>query len=145
MNDDDRGKIRHRDWARRLRDFSGLRFGMITPTDIDGFIDYRNEIFFLIEVKKECAEMPRGQELALERLCDATIRGGVRSFVLVASYRPGPDIDEDIDVANARLMRVRMDCTWKDVDNGITVRRFIDRVLFGAIDIEEAIAPCPAR
>ena len=38
MDDLDRGKIRNRECAGQLKDFSGLRFGKITPTDIDGFV-----------------------------------------------------------------------------------------------------------
>jgi len=40
-----RGKIEHRDRARQIRDFSNLRYGNITPTDIDGLIEYQNKCF----------------------------------------------------------------------------------------------------
>ena len=32
-------------------DFTGLRWGKITPTDIDGFVEIRDKAYVFIEVK----------------------------------------------------------------------------------------------
>ena len=45
----ERGVIRNRQFAQQLRDFSGLRFGKITPTDIDGFMDFGDRLFVVLE------------------------------------------------------------------------------------------------
>jgi len=37
--------------ATQLRDYSGLLFGNITPTDIDGLIEYKNIGYVIIELK----------------------------------------------------------------------------------------------
>ena len=51
MKDADRGKIRDATLIDRLRDFSGLRYGRITPTDIDAFMEFGNKAFVFIEAK----------------------------------------------------------------------------------------------
>jgi hypothetical protein len=67
-----RGVITHRARAKQVIDFSGLRFGNITPTDIDGLIEYHDKCFLLIELKhRNKCELDRGQRLALERLCNS--------------------------------------------------------------------------
>lgn len=66
-----RGAIRNVEHALQVADFTGLRHGNSTPTNIDGFEEFQNRLFVLFEGKHGAAEMPRGQELALERLCDA--------------------------------------------------------------------------
>jgi hypothetical protein len=47
----DRGVIRDVKYASEWRDYSGLCYGTITPTDLDGLIDFRNRLFILIEIK----------------------------------------------------------------------------------------------
>lgn len=45
---ENRGKIQNEEFARRIIDFSGMRYGNITPTDIDGVIEYHDTrvVFF---------------------------------------------------------------------------------------------------
>ena len=50
---DKRGKIGNRRRALQIRDFTGLRWGNITPTDIDALIDFGDKVFVFIEVKKK--------------------------------------------------------------------------------------------
>ena len=56
--------IRNRDYMRQIKDFSGLRFGKISPTDIDGFLDFGNSLFIFVEMKHGDARIPYGQKLA---------------------------------------------------------------------------------
>lgn len=68
------GKIHSRNRAKQIIDFSGLRYnspstkGDITPTDIDGFIEYDNKCFIFVEIKLKGNPLPYGQQLALKRL-----------------------------------------------------------------------------
>ena len=69
-----RGVITHRARAKQIIDFSGLRFGNITPTDIDGLIEYHDKCFLFVELKhsnKNRCDLDVGQRLALERLCNS--------------------------------------------------------------------------
>lgn len=70
MNDSERGKIRNREHV-PVKDFSGLRYGKITPTDIDGFVEFKDKIFILLELKFGDSVLKYGQRTALERGCDA--------------------------------------------------------------------------
>lgn len=101
----DRGVIRNRQFATQIRDFSTLRIGTITPTDVDGLIEYRNKCFILIETKHGNSELPRGQELALERLCDSMNKP---TMLIVASH----NTDGDIDVGGCVVTKYRYAKVW---------------------------------
>lgn len=100
--DENRGKIQFRDRARQIIDFSGMRFGNITPTDIDGFFERRDEIFIFYEFKYGGATMPRGQELALKRTIDAIAASGRKAALFVCSHNVD-DVLKDIDAAKANV------------------------------------------
>lgn len=92
MQDVDRGKIRNRAVASQLRDFSGLRWGKITPTDFDGVIDFQNRIFIFIETKYGGTGLPTGQRLALARVCDAVQASGKEAIVFITEHNSSGDI-----------------------------------------------------
>jgi hypothetical protein len=87
----ERGAIRDRARAEQGRDFTGLRYGRITPTDIDAFLDFRGKAFVFIEAKLIGAQCPWGQERAFERVCDASQRGGVESVYMLAEHNTPQD------------------------------------------------------
>jgi hypothetical protein len=114
-----RGVIRDRDRARQVRDFSGMLYGTITPTDIDGLIEYRNKCYVLFEEKLGDAKLPRGQELALERICDDL--GAIKPTIfIVASHNTEPD--QDIDVANSQVVKFRFRSRWYPIKNKMTTK-----------------------
>jgi hypothetical protein len=124
----ERGAVRNREAAEQGRDFTGLRFGTISPTDIDGFIDFGNQCFVLIETKHVGADLPKGQRLALERLVDACEDAGKRSLLIIAGHET--PFDEQIDVARCLVREYR---TRKQPRSGpvprCTVRKLIDLFL----------------
>lgn len=124
MNEEMRGKIRNRSYAQQLKDYSGLRWGKITPTDIDGFADFNNEIFVFIECKHGESAMPFGQRLALERLCDACQKSGLKSMVIVANHNV--DFNNDIDVSAQPVSLIRLNGKWRKPNTPQTVRTAID-------------------
>lgn len=67
----ERGRIRNPELALVERDFSGLRWGAITPTDIDGFVEFSDRLYMFIEGKYGDSKLKGGQAIALNRLCDA--------------------------------------------------------------------------
>ena len=125
MNDDKRGVIRNREFAQQIRDFSGLRYGKITPTDIDAFMDFGNQAFVFIEAKHGDAPLPYGQRLALERLCDATAKAGIKALVLIARH----DTQDDIDFAALPVSQIRLNGKWRKTNTPQTVRSAIDGFL----------------
>ena len=61
--DENRGKIQFRARKKQILDFSNLRLKYrITPTDMDGLIEYRNRIRFFIEMKYRNAVPSHGAQ-----------------------------------------------------------------------------------
>lgn len=119
-----RGVIRNRQYATQIRDFSGLRYGNITPTDGDFEIEYHNICWVFGELKHGSAPLPYGQRLALERKCD-DISHAKPTIVIVASH----DTSGDIDVANTTVTEFRFDCRWVVPKNKTTTKELIGRFI----------------
>lgn len=137
-----RGKIIHRERASQLRDYRGLRFGNITPTDIDGFIEYHNKAYVLYELKLENAEVPYGQRLALERLTNDLEKVGKPTLCIIASHDVH-DCSKDIDVANASVIEYRLKGKWTLISPGLTITTrkmtelFFDNLGIGSEDFHQ--------
>ena len=121
-----RGKIQYRDRARQLRDFSGLRFGNITPSDSDGEIEYHNKAWIFIEAKLKGVELPIGQRISLERKCDDMQKVKPTVLLIVSHETP---VDQDIDMANAIVTEVRFKGIVKHPAAPVTTREYIDRFI----------------
>jgi hypothetical protein len=120
----ERGVIEHRERAKQLRDFSGLRYGNITPTDIDGLIEYKDIAYVIFETKYGNAEVPRGQMIALERLCD-DLQNYKHTMVIISSHNH--PVNEDIDLANSIVSQYRWQKKWVSMkDNKYTVKALVD-------------------
>lgn len=84
---ENRGKIQNEEYARRIIDFSGMRYGNITPTDIDGVIEYHDTHVVFFEFKYDNAPIPDGQRLALERLVNNCTTAGKLAILCVCRHR----------------------------------------------------------
>ena len=128
-----RGKIRNRERAKQLRDFTGLRFGRITPTDIDAFLEFGDVLFILIESKQEGAQLPYGQKTALERLCDAvqgtkTPTNQERQAYILIVHHTTTETDQDVDYGASMVSSVRYKRKWCPPKEPITCRQAIDKI-----------------
>lgn len=117
-----RGTIRNRHFASRLSLFEGLRWGNITPMDIDGVINFSGEAFVFIETKHRGAPMPAGQRLAYEHLTDLINSTGTPCVTLVASYTG----EGDIVVADCLVTEYRFRNVWNKPPQPMTVREAVD-------------------
>ncbi len=122
-----RGKIRNREQSGQVRDFSKLRFGNVTPTDIDGYLEFLNRVFIYLELKYRGYPMPMGQRVALERGCKRIQDGGGDAYVLVAKHFSPPD--EDIDASELPLTHLFHKGRWESVDCPCSVREAIIHIL----------------
>ncbi len=102
---------------------TGLRYGKITPTDIDAFLDFGGRVFIVIEAKHGTAMPPYGQKLALERMADGWQRAGIEALVLIASH----NTDGDIVYHTLPVVQFRFRGQWYTPKQAITVREAIDR------------------
>lgn len=124
----ERGVIRHRDRKRQIVDFSGLKYGTITPTDLDLLIDYHDEAFVYGELKHRDAKLDYGQKTALTRTVDRIRKSGARAVLFVASHcidDPREDIPADLCTVRARYENG----DWQHVDGEPTLRAVIDEFL----------------
>jgi hypothetical protein len=113
------GQFKNKEYARQLRSFGGLVFGSISPTDIDGCIEYKNKLFIWIESKFGNAKLPFGQRLAFERINDAIEKSGKPSIFIVANHHA----EEDIDLANSIVTEYRTCEKWNIPKQNLTVRK----------------------
>lgn len=124
-----RGVIQNRDRRQQIADMSGLRFNKITPTDLDGFIDFDNRLFIFMEGKFIGTPVLFGQGLSIDRLCDATHNPPHRySFAIIADHcHP---VTEDIDFACMTVRTIRQNGKWAPpLYQPLTLRAAIDRMV----------------
>lgn len=116
----ERGKIRNKANAQQIMDFSGLRFGNITPTDIDAFIEYKNKAMVLIESKYGESKLKGGQRLAFERLIDVIAKDR-HAIGFVCSHTPElVDTEGGVDLSRAVVTEYRHKNKWVK-SNGVTL------------------------
>lgn len=95
---ENRGVIQHRNRRKQIVDFSGLRFGNITPTDCDGLIEYQNKAYIFFELKYRDAKVSHGQLLAFTRIVDDLIKAGKNAVLVIAEHSVDA-VAQDIDAA----------------------------------------------
>lgn len=116
--------IYNRERIKQVVNFSGLRWGSKMPTDIDCFYDEEAKVFIIVEFKHAGAKVPFGQRLALERLAAATTRGGIPTWVLVATHNTPTHMD--IDAASCIVTAYYDGLTWRTSSKGFVVREAMD-------------------
>lgn len=112
--------------ARQFADYSGLAFGNIYPTDVDGYIEYKNIACVLYELKYRDATMPKGQQIALERMVDNARTAGKDAVLFLCSH-DAPEEDA-IDVANAVVKQIYYCGKWHHAD-GETAKYWTEKFL----------------
>lgn len=121
----DRGVIRNRQYATQVIDYSGLRFGNITPTNIDGQLDFGGKLFITLEYKYRGATLPTGQRKHLEYVANNSVKPW---YVIVAEHTS----DGDIDAASATVVEAYYNYNrrrrWKSIGERITVFEAIARI-----------------
>ena len=110
--------IRNTKKALRCLDYSGLGDGN-TCSDLDGIIEIKNTYLILIEFKEEGNELPTGQRLLLERLCDSWIQSNSKkkSVVLFATHRP--DLFGAIPMRECEVQKIYKDGKWIKYTNNL--------------------------
>ena len=128
--DSQRGIIQNRRRAQQIRDFRGLKWGKITPTDIDLFVDFGGTVMVFVELKSGNYELSIGQRLALERIVDAINRCGYVNCICIKAVHTTPNVNNDIDAANACVVSIYgKKSIWVELDGSRTVKETIDSFL----------------
>jgi hypothetical protein len=118
-------EIRNRQHIRQVKSFEGLRWGTGSPTDIDAFIDFNNKVFIFVEAKRGAAALPRGQSLALERLCDAC--GTPERYCIVFNVQHD-QAEDDIRLGECEVGRYYHNKKWSTPKTKINLKDAIDSV-----------------
>lgn len=125
----ERGQIRNRTLAQKIRDFSGLRYGKITPSDIDAAMEFNGRLFIFIEGKRSGAQLPLGQRLMFERITDALDCPPVRvCTTVIVDHEDAEGVD--VDYATATVRAYRWLRRWQNPKGDKrTLREFVDRMI----------------
>lgn len=113
---------KNKDYGSQLKDFSGLSWGKIYPTDIDGILEFSNRLFVIFETKYGGAPVPYGQKLALERLCDRLTQPGCHCVLIITKH----ESKGDIDIGKTIVTSYRENSNWFTDVPEITLREMID-------------------
>ena len=122
--DDERGKIHNLPRYRQPVCFGGLKYGRITPTDVDGLIEYRSKVFVFYELKLRNTQIPEGQKKALERIVNVLRDNGKHAVLFKCEHDVG-NTDEQVDASEAEVTEVYFDGKWLNY-SGRTAREVTD-------------------
>lgn len=123
--DGNRGVIQNRERASQIIDYSNIRYGLITPTDIDGFFEWHNKIFVFYEMKLNGATMPRGQRVALQRLVDGLRNAGKFPVLFLCEHNVN-DCSCDIVAANTIVKSIYLGNGLEKPGRGLTAKQATD-------------------
>lgn len=111
----ERGDIKFKGRAKQLNSFSGMiRRRNITPTDIDGIIDYDGKAFVILEGKYGDAELPKGQKMALENLANTILSANKRVVVIIYRHFVH-DTNKDINVSKQLVSDIYFKRKWDKI------------------------------
>jgi hypothetical protein len=119
-----RGKEYNPRRAKQPKDYSGLCYGNITPSDLDGILEFKNKLFIFIEYKANGAPIQEGQKLCLARLANAIQSQKITAVSIIADHYG--HIGEDIDCANAEVREFFYKGKWLAFEGPMTVKRLVD-------------------
>lgn len=113
--EDVRGRIAYRDRKKQIITFENLRYGNITPTDIDCTLDYHGDVFAFVEVKYGDTEIKDGQRMYLENVVNGLSDGGCEAAAFVVSHNI-ENVNDDIDAADCIVRMVYTKRKWYNLE-----------------------------
>lgn len=122
------GEIRDAEKARQLMLFKSLRWGKISPTNIDMLLEFNDRLFVLCEAKFGAAPLPLGQRLGLERTCAAIQASSDRVAVV---FQVTHDRSDDVDLGLCTVVRYYSgkERIWKTLPRVTTLKEAIDALI----------------
>ena len=108
--------INDRDLVKQVIDFTGVQNGKMHPMDVDAVLEFDNRVLILIEVKFKGSEIPTGQRLTLERICDNWQDKIKKSIVLKVEHN-FRDSTKNIPIENCFVTSVYYNTKWSKIYN----------------------------
>jgi hypothetical protein len=123
----ERGDIKDVNRYKQLISYAGLeRRRKITPTDIDGLIDYNGNSFIYMEGKMTGKAIDYGQKKALQNLIDSHEKAGNPSIAIIFRHDEPPD--QKIIAKDKLISEIYYKGEWRPPSKvGITVLEFIEK------------------
>ena len=117
-----RGVIQNEARKRQINDFRDLRFGNITPTDIDAVIEYHGKAYAYLEIKYGDAELPYGQRLYLERQVQDNARAGKQAIAAVVEHNiHNTEVSVPVAECPVRSIYLSKEMKWRNPLRNISV------------------------
>jgi len=117
--------IRNVNQTKQALDFTGIQNGKIHPTDIDAVLEFDNEVLILIEVKRFNNDIPTGQRLVLERICDSWKTK--KSIVLLVNVNVLNDVDS-IPMVNGFVTKYYINGKWNDLKSDNKIKSVLNKL-----------------
>ena len=111
----------------QIIDFVGLnRRRGITPTDIDGFIDYGGNAFVYFDAKVEGVPVSVGQRRAYENIVNSHRKAGNRAVAFI--FRHNTPHEESVIASEGIVDEVYTTAGWRKNQDGQTVIELIEEI-----------------
>ena len=122
-----RGVIQNVARKQQILDFRDLKYGNITPTDIDAAIEYHDKARILIEFKYCDAALPYGQRLALERFVRDFEKAGMEAIAIVAEHQTH-DAMQSVPAGTCQVREIcyKHNYAWRPPKYSCTVKELVD-------------------
>ena len=117
--------IRNSNQTKQGLDFTGVENGKIHPTDIDAVLEFDNEALVLIEVKRINNNIPIGQRLVLERICDSWHTD--KSIVLFVTHNFKNDL-LDIPLVECIVKKYYINGNWNELITDNSLKSVLNRL-----------------
>lgn len=112
-------KINHEERFKQIHNLTGIiRMRGISPTDLDGVIDYGGRAFIYLEGKVLGNEPSKGQRMALENLVKSHWKAGHPSIAILYVHTTQPEeqvMVHDCDVWKVFGKTDQFNFIWKDI------------------------------
>jgi|TARA_R110000744_G_scaffold56031_2_gene118217 hypothetical protein len=117
--------IRNSNQTKQGIDFTGIENGKIHPTDIDAVLEFDNEALILIEAKKINNDLPTGQRLVLERICNSWHTP--KSIVLFVTHNFKNDT-KDIPLMQCNVEKFYCNNKWQPIENKPNLKNVLNKL-----------------
>lgn len=126
-----KGQIYNKARSNQKNDYSGLLYDKtMTPTDLDGLIEFKNRGYIFMEIKYRNNLLPIGQRLAIERLVLDTAKSGKKSIALVVEhYIDDPLVDVPVADCILREYFYSDKKVWLRPKNIVTSKEYVFKFL----------------
>ena len=111
----------------QIIDFAGLkRRRGITPTDIDGFIDYGGNAFVYFDAKIDGVPVSKGQRMAYENIVNSHRKAGNRAVAFI--FRHNTPVGEDVIAKDGLVEEYFFSAKneWVELKSKWSVLKFIE-------------------